>query len=211
MKIKAILMSMLLVLGMTLVTYAEPVSMGQGNSKSTDQIINDIADTLTVKKFSGTIKWSKDKWSKTTIIATANTSVEDLSFIDEEGLTLNTVFKYVASGGYWNAVNLAKVNKSKTVAKFLYKNKEWKESHIVIMKLKKGVLTLIIKNKGASFVDEQLGLANVDTDGWEHKTLGVMLNISNEGTTISDSGFVSFIYQTKQDKVTKIKGVKGVK
>jgi len=209
MKTKAILMSMLLVLGMTLVTYAEPVSMGQGNSKSTDQIINDIADTLTVKKFSGTIKWSKDKWSKTTIIATANTSVEDLSFIDEEGLTLNTVFKYVASGGYWNAVNLVKVNKSKTVAKFL--NKSSKGSHIVIMKLKKGVLTLIIKNKGANFVDGQLGLANVDTEGWEHKTLGVMLNISNEGTTISDSGFVSFIYQTKQDKVTKIKGIKGVK
>ena len=209
MKTKAILMSMLLVLGMTLVTYAEPVSMGQGNSKSTDQIINDIADTLTVKKFSGTIKWSKDKWSKTTIIATANTSVEDLSFIDEEGLTLNTVFKYVASGGYWNAVNLVKVNKSKTVAKFL--NKSSKGSHIVIMKLKKGVLTLIIKNKGADFIDSQLGLANVDTEGWEHKTLGVMLNISNEGTTISDSGFVSFIYQTKQDKVTKIKGIKGVK
>ena len=207
MKIKTILTSIMLVFGLSLFTYAEPVSMGQGNSKSPQQL-TELVNLLTIKKFIGTIKWSKNKWSKTTIIATVNTSVEDLSFIDEKGLFLSKIFNYVASGGYWNAVNLVKVNKSKTVAKFLNKSSEGK--HLVIMKLKKGVFTLIIKNKGADFIDGQLGLDNITTDGWTTKSLNVNLAVSRDGTAINGSGTVTFDYKTKQDKVTKIKISKGV-
>ena len=202
MKIKTISVLMVLVFGMSLSIQSEQVSMGQGSSKSPQQKIKEVS-TLTIKKYSCTIKWSKEKWSKTTIIATVNTTVEDLSFIDIEGLSLSKIFNYVASGGYWNAVNLVKVNKSKTIAKFLSKFDGTK--HLVIMKLKKGVLTMIIKNKGDNFADEQLGLTNTATDGWTTKSLNVNLAVSNNGTTINGSGTVTFDYKTKQDKVTKVK------
>jgi len=208
MRIKTILTSIMLVFGLSLFTYAEPVSMGQGNSKSPQQITKELVNALTVKKYSCTIKWSKEKWSKTTIIATVNTSVEDLSFIDVEGLFLSKIFNYVASGGYWNAVNLVKVNKSKTIAKFLSKFDGGK--HLVIMKLKKGVFTMIIKNKGDDFADEQLGLTNTTTDGWATKSLNVNLAVSRDGTAINGSGTVTIDYKTKQDKVTKVKISKGV-
>ncbi len=210
MKIKAILMSMLLVFGVTLFTYAEPVSMGQGNSELTQKFIEELLSSVIVKKMSGTIKWSKGAVSKSTTIATTKTSVEDLSFINLEGLYLDKILRFAETDWHWNAVNLAKVNKGQTVAKFLYKNKELKESHIVIMKLKKGVFTLIIKNKGTDDLHEMLGLPNTDTDGWEPKSLTVGLNVSNNGTTINGDGHVHFIYQTKQDKVTKFKAIKGV-
>ena len=73
------------------------------------------------------------------------------------------------------------------------------------MKLKKGVFTLIIKNKGNVKLDDMLGLTNTTTDGWTPKTLNVNLDVSNSGTTINGSGQVDFCYKTKQDKVTKIK------
>jgi len=51
MKIKTILTSILLVFGMSLFTYAEPVSMGQGNSsKLSQQITKKLVNLLTIKK-----------------------------------------------------------------------------------------------------------------------------------------------------------------
>lgn len=210
MRIKAILISMLLVLGMTMVTHAEPASMGQGNSESMQKFVEEVSATLIVNKMSGTIKWSKGAVSKSTTIATANTTVEDLSFINVEGLFLDTILRFVETDWHWNAVNLSKVNKGQTVAKFLYKNKANHESHIVIMKLKKGVFTLIIKNKGSINLHKMLGLSNTATEGWVPKTLGVALDVSNGGTTINGNGHVHFVYQTKQDKVTKIKALKAL-
>ena len=210
MKIKTIMISMLLVLGMTLFAHADPVSMGHGNSELTQKLNEEFITSLIVKKMSGTIKWSKGAVSKSTTIATANTGVEDLSFINVEGLSLAAIFKFVETGWAWNTLTLSKVNKGKTVAKFLYKDKHAHQSHIVIMKLKKGVFTLIIKNKGGDDLHEMLGLTNTGTEGWVPKTLGVVLDVSNGGTTISGNGHVHFIYQTKQDKVTKIKAIKGV-
>jgi len=207
MKIKTILTSIMLVFGMSLFTYAEPVSMGQGNSKSPQQL-TELVNLLTIKKFSGTIKWSKNKVSKSTTIATVNTTVEDLSFIDEKGLILGSVLGFVETDWHWNAVNLVKINKSKTVAKFLAKYEGGK--HLVIMKLKKGVFTMIIKNKGAENLDEMLGLTNTATEGWATKSLNVNLAVSRNGTAINGSGTVTFDYKTKQDKVTKIKISKGV-
>jgi len=153
---------------------------------------------------SGTIKWPKDGQSKSTTIATVNTTVKDLSFIDEKGLYLDSILKFVETDYHWNAVNLVKVNKSKTVAKFLYKFDGGK--HIVIMKLKKGVFAVIIKNKGpTTYLANILGLTNTATDGWTPKSLSVDLSVSNNGTTINGSGLMDFCYKTKKDKVTKIK------
>ncbi len=204
MRIKTILISITLAFGMSLFTYAEPFFAGQGNSKLSQQIIEEFVNILTIKKFSGTIKWSKSGQSKSTTIATVDTTVEDLSFIDEKGLYLNAILKFVETDYHWNAVNLVKVNKSKTVAKFLYKFDGGK--HLVIMKLKKGVFTLIIKNKGpTTYLADILGLTNTTTDGWTPKLLNVNLSVSNNGTTINGSGLMDFCYKTKKDKVTKIK------
>ena len=203
MKNKTILTSIILLFGMSLFAYAESVSTWQGSSKSSQQITKKLVNTLTIKKFSGTIKWSKDEVSKSTTIATVDTTVEDLSFIDSKDVILWSVLGFVETGWSWNVANLVKVNKSKTVAKFLVKNSV--EKHLVIMKLKKGVFTLIIKNKGNVKLDDMLGLTNTATDGWTPKTLNVNLDVSNSGTTINGSGQVDFCYKTKQDKVTKIK------
>ena len=205
MKTKSIFTLCIVLFGMSSFIQADPFTNIYNKSKTGRKILPKAMETLKIVKIGGTIKWSDSKPSKLVIIATTETTVKDLSFIDLKGLTLYEMLAFVETEWYANAVNLVKMNKAKTFAKFFVKDKKNNQKHLVIMKLKKGVFTMILKSKSTYHLADVLGLTNTNTDDWETKSLTIDLNVTRDGTTIGGRGTTVINYKTKQDVVTKFK------
>ncbi len=204
---KIILFVMMMTFGINLTTHAEFTSTGESKFESSRKTIEFLADTLNIKKLSSTIKWNNGTTTncKTVAIATTATLEPDLSFLDEaEGFDLLMgILLFTDTGVGFTALDLKKINKNKTVVKFLRKWDGGK--HMVIMKLKKGIFTLIVKRNGINSTPVMLGIDNIGTDRWITKSLNVSMYVSNNNKTIQDTGSVLIEYKTVQDKVTKVK------
>ena len=131
------------------------------------------------------------------------TAKDSLDFLDGVSY-VSDIFTVTNTEQSVSAFNLHKLNGKKTKA--VYKAKGPDEKHMVLLKLKKGMLSGKIKNRNGflSQVPRLTGIPLTTTDGEKTKKLNCKLNILNE---IFAVGEADIRYTVNRDLIILIKPV----
>ncbi|NLF39480.1 hypothetical protein GX586_08545 [bacterium] len=136
---------------------------------------------LATRKLKGKIDWRQPYTGKLTVAARCATSVNDLLFLSGVDST-GPLFFIAGSSTALGAMNQTRMNARHNAVTYLYSDATM--YHLVVMKVRKHMFTMIIKSRSAGCCPnaDLLCLTNSPTSGWESKMLTPSVNVMDQVT-----------------------------